>query len=138
MAGKPLEVAVTFTFLFIKRRMSLLCRLTPHISASILGHMNIASTVNHALYASHWMLFVGFAQLLIGISFLSNRFVPVALIMMAAFLYNSFAYHVTTSPALLALPLLATALSFLVVPYRLSMKSWLKQPKDDPQPRVSA
>jgi putative oxidoreductase len=74
----------------------------------------LAGAVNHALFASHWMLFVGFAQLLIGISFLSNRFVPVALIMMAGFLYNSFAFHLGTSPALLPLPLLATVLWLLV------------------------
>jgi hypothetical protein len=65
------------------------------------------------------MLFVGFAQFLIGISFLSNRFVPIALIMMAAFLYNSFAFHLGTSPALLPLPVLATGLWLLVaLPYR--------------------
>ena len=98
----------------------------------------IAGAVNDALYASHWMWFVGFAQLLIGLSFLSNRFVPVALIMMAAFLYNSFAYHLATSPALLSMWFLGVILWFLVVTYRLSMKSWIKQPKDDPQPRVSA
>lgn len=79
----------------------------------------MAGTVFHALFASHWMLFVGFAQLLIGISFLSNRFVPVALIMLAAFLYNSFAVHLLTSPALLPVPILVTALWLLVaLPYR--------------------
>lgn len=79
----------------------------------------MAGLVNQALYASHWMLFVGFVQLLIGISFLTNRFVPVALIMMAAFLYNSFVYHLLTSPMLLPIWLLATILWLLVaLPYR--------------------
>lgn len=76
-------------------------------------------TLIHALFASHWMLFVGLAQLLIGISFLVNRFVPIALIMAAAFLYNSFAFHVTTAPALLPLPILASLLWLLIaLPYR--------------------
>lgn len=93
--------------------------LVPCVFPSPPPQPGMAGTVFHALSASHWMLFVGFAQLLIGISFLSNRFVPVALIMLAAFLYNSFAVHLTTSPALLPLPLLAAALGLLVAwPYR--------------------
>ena len=93
--------------------------LVPFIFPSPPSQPGMAGTVNHALFASHWMLFVGFAQLLIGISFLSNRFVPVALIMLAAFLYNSFAFHLLTSPALLPLPLVAAVLGTLVaLPYR--------------------
>ena len=79
----------------------------------------LAGVVNHALYASHWILFVASVQLLIGISFLSNRFVPVALIMLAAFLYNSFAYHLATSPMVLPLWLVFVILWLLVaLPYR--------------------
>jgi hypothetical protein len=93
--------------------------LVPFVFPSPPPQPGMVGTVFHALSASHWMLFVGFAQLLIGISFLTNRFVPVGLIMLAAFLYNSFAVHLTTSPALLPLPLLATALGLLVaLPYR--------------------
>jgi putative oxidoreductase len=88
--------------------------LVPFVFPSPPPQPGLAGIVNHALFASHWMLFVGFAQLLIGISFLSNRFVPIALIIMAAFLYNSFAFHLGTSPALLPLPLLATVLWLLV------------------------
>jgi putative oxidoreductase len=96
-----------------------LAGLVPFVFPSPPPQPGMAGTVFHALSASHWMLFVGFAQLLIGISFLSNRFVPVALIMLAAFLYNSFAVHLVTSPALLPLPLLATVLGLLVaLPYR--------------------
>lgn len=79
----------------------------------------LAGIVNHALYASHWILFVGFVQVLIGISFLSNRFVPVALIMLAAFLYNSFAYHLATSPIILPVWFAGTILWLLIaLPYR--------------------
>ena len=93
--------------------------LVPFVFPSPPPQPGLAGTVFHALFASHWMLFVGFAQLLIGISFLSNRFVPVALIALAAFLYNSFAVHLGTSPALLPLPIVATVLGLLVAwPYR--------------------
>lgn len=77
----------------------------------------IAGVVNNALYGSHWMWFIAFVQVLIAVSFLTNRFVPVALIMLAAFLYNSFAYHLITSPMLLPLWFGATAL-WLVVALR--------------------
>ena len=97
----------------------LLAGLVPFVFPSPPPQPGLAGAVSHALFASHWMLFVGFAQFLIGISFLSNRFVPVALIIMAAFLYNSFAFHLTTSPALLPLPIVVTVLSLLIaLPYR--------------------
>lgn len=93
--------------------------IAPFVFSSPPPQPGMIGLVNHALYASHWMQFVGFAQLLIGLSFLSNRFVPVALIMMAAFLYNSFAYHLTTSPMLLPIWLLVVVLWLLVaLPYR--------------------
>ena len=98
--------------------MFLVAGIAPFIFAAP-AQPGMAGIVNHALYASHWMLFVGFVQVLIGISFLSNLFVPVALIMMAAFLYNSFAFHLTTSPMLLPMWFLVTVLWFLVaLPYR--------------------
>lgn len=74
----------------------------------------IAGAVNYGLYGSHWIWFVAFVQLLIAISFLTNRFVPVALIMLAAFLYNSFAYHLLTSPILLPMWFVATLLWLIV------------------------
>ena len=79
----------------------------------------IAGVVNNALYGSHWMWFIAAVQLLIAVSFLTNRFVPVALIMLAAFLYNSFAYHLLTSPMLLPIWFVATVLWLIVaLPYR--------------------
>ena len=88
--------------------------IVPFIFGSPPPQPGMAGVVNHALYASHWILFVSFVQILIAISFLSNRFVPVALIMMAAFLYNSFAYHFATSPAMLPIWFVATVLWLLV------------------------
>ena len=54
--------------------------------------------VEQPFYQSHWVLFIGFAQLVAGLLLLTNRFVPVALIIMAAFLYNSYAFHITVMP----------------------------------------
>jgi hypothetical protein len=57
--------------------------------------------------------------LIAGILLLLNRYVTVALIIIAAFLYNSFAYHVLAFPAALPLALVAFVLWFLSAwPYR--------------------
>jgi putative oxidoreductase len=70
-------------------------------------------------YRSHWVLFVAVAQVTLGVLLLINRFVPVALIMLAAFLYNSFAFHVTMLPTTALVPFVVLALWFLVAwPYR--------------------
>ena len=79
----------------------------------------LVGVVNNALYSSHWMWFIAFVQVLIALSFLTNRFVPVALIMLAAFLYNSFAFHLLTSPIFLPIWFVATVLWFIIaVRYR--------------------
>jgi putative oxidoreductase len=72
-----------------------------------------------ASYHSHYVLFVGFAQLVFGVLLLANRFVPLALIMLAAFIYNSFAFHVTMAQSGIFAPVTVTALWVLVaLPYR--------------------
>ena len=70
--------------------------------------------VTDALSQSHWLWFVGAAQLTIGVLMLVNRFVPVALIMLAAFLYNSFAFHLMVAPLSVFAPIVVTALWLLV------------------------
>ncbi len=70
-------------------------------------------------YRSHWALFVAAAQVTLGVLLLVNRFVPVALIMLAAFLYNSFAFHITMLPSTAPVPVAVLALWFLAAwPYR--------------------
>jgi uncharacterized membrane protein YphA (DoxX/SURF4 family) len=79
----------------------------------------LAGEFSTVVYASHFMNFVSVAQALIGILFLINRFVPVALIMLAAFVYNSFAFHATMAPEAIFAPLVLAALLVLVAwPYR--------------------
>lgn len=74
----------------------------------------LAGAFNEIFFHSHWALFVGTAQLTLGILLLANRFVPLALIILAAFLYNSFAFHITMAPGSLPAPIVVTALWLLV------------------------
>ena len=62
-------------------------------------------------FASHYALFVGAVQLAIGVLLLLNRFVPIALVMLAAFVYNSFAFHATIAPSSLWAPFALIALA---------------------------
>ncbi len=74
----------------------------------------MAGTFNDIFAHSHWNLFVGAAQFAIGVLLLINRFVPLALTMLAAFLYNSFAFHVTMMQSALAAPVVVAGLWVLV------------------------
>ena len=79
----------------------------------------LAGTFNAVFFQSHWVLFLGAAQIAIGLLLLINRYVPVALIMLAAFLYNSYAFHITMVPSALWAPVIVTALGlFIAWPYR--------------------
>lgn len=79
----------------------------------------LAGAFAEVFYRSHWALFLGAAQIAMSLCFLANRFVPVALVMLAAFLYNSFAYHLTMAQSAVAAPLVALALGLVVAwPYR--------------------
>ncbi len=74
----------------------------------------LAGTFDDVFVHSHWSLFVGAAQLAIGVLLLINRFVPLALTMLAAFLYNSLAFHITMAQSSLAIPVIVAALWVLV------------------------
>ncbi len=70
----------------------------------------LAGAFNDVFFKSHWVLFVSAAQLTLGVLMLINRFVPVALIVLAAFLYNSFAFHITMAQSSLWAPVFVLAL----------------------------
>lgn len=74
----------------------------------------LAGTFNEIFVHSHWAAFVGAAQLAIGVLLLVNRCVPLALVMLAAFLYNSFAFHITMAPGALPAPIAVLALWVLI------------------------
>ena len=79
----------------------------------------VVGEFNAVFHASHWSWFVGTAQVVAGVLFLANRYVPVALIIAAGFLYNSFAFHITMLPSTVLVPIVVTALWVLAAwPYR--------------------
>jgi putative oxidoreductase len=79
----------------------------------------LAGTFNDVFFKSHWVYFLAVAQIAIGVLLVSNRFVPVALIMLAAFLYNSFGFHITMAMFAIWAPIVVTALGlFIAWPYR--------------------
>ncbi|HET7813037.1 MAG TPA: hypothetical protein VFL13_01555 [Candidatus Baltobacteraceae bacterium] len=76
-------------------------------------------TLSNALYASHWDWFIAAAQLVAGVLLLTNRFTGFALIVIGAFMYNSFAFHITTSPQFLPLPIVVVLVwAFVAWPLR--------------------
>lgn len=79
----------------------------------------LVGAFNELFFKSHWVLFLAVAQIAIGGLLVVNRFVPVALIMLAAFLYNSFGFHITIFPAAIWAPIVVTAAwVFIAWPYR--------------------
>jgi uncharacterized membrane protein YphA (DoxX/SURF4 family) len=74
----------------------------------------LAGAFDDLFFRSHWVLFVGAAQLTLGVLLVVNRFVPIALIVLAAFLYNSFAFHITMAQSSLFAPAIVLALWFVV------------------------
>jgi len=67
-----------------------------------------------AIIGSHFAAFFFAVQLIGGLLLLSSFFVPLALILLAAELYNILAFHLTMSPAGIAVPLVACVLWVLV------------------------
>ena len=77
-----------------------------------------------AVSASHFAAFFFAVQVLGGLLLLSGRFVPLALTLLAAVLYNILAFHLTMAPATIAPALVASVLWVLVfLQYRKSFKS---------------
>ncbi len=80
-----------------------------------------------AVSASHFAAFFFGLQLVAGLLLLSGYFVPLALVLLAAELYNILAFHLTMSPNTIAPALLAAVLWILIfLLYRDSFKSILR------------
>ena len=76
--------------------------------------------------ASHFAAFFFAAQLIGGLLLLSGFFVPLALTVLAAELYNILAFHLTLAPASIAPALVASVLWVLVfLQYRASFEDVL-------------
>jgi putative oxidoreductase len=79
-----------------------------------------------AIGSSHFAAFFFVVQLVGGLLLLSGYFVPLALTLLAAELYNILAFHLTLAPASIAPGLLASVLWILVfLQYRASFKDVL-------------
>ena len=79
-----------------------------------------------AISASHFATFFFAVQLISGLLLLSGFFVPLALTLLAAELYNILAFHLTLAPATIAPALVASVLWILVfLQYRASFRDVL-------------
>ena len=67
-----------------------------------------------ALFVSHFLVVVFLLQLIPAILLLINRYVPLALTMLAAMLFNILDFHITMAPSGIGLPIFVTLLWFLV------------------------
>ena len=79
----------------------------------------LAGSLSVAFYQSHWNLAIALAQAVAGVLLLLNRYVPFALLILGAFLYNSIVFHSLTMPSTLPIPLVVVLLWFIACwPYR--------------------
>jgi putative oxidoreductase len=74
----------------------------------------LAGTFYGVMLASHYLVLVFGVQVIAGAMLLLDRFVPLALVLLAAVLANILAFHVTMMPSGLPLPLFATLLWLIV------------------------
>jgi hypothetical protein len=59
----------------------------------------LAGTFQDVFFRSRWVLFVDVIEALAGTLLLANRFVPLALTLLAGVIFNILAYHLTLMPA---------------------------------------
>lgn len=67
-----------------------------------------------AVSTSHFMAAIFAVQVAAGALLLANRYVPLALVMLAAMLFNILDFHITMEPATIGLPLFVTVLWLVV------------------------
>ncbi|HEY3331031.1 MAG TPA: hypothetical protein VGK19_13470 [Capsulimonadaceae bacterium] len=73
----------------------------------------LASDFTHVFFTSHWVYFVDAVQALSGILLLVNRYVPLALTILAGIIYNILAFHITIEPNGLPVAIVTAVLWFL-------------------------
>jgi putative oxidoreductase len=59
----------------------------------------LAGEFQKIVFESHFVLFIDSIQLVTGVALLLNRYVALAVVVSAAFLYNILAFHITMFPA---------------------------------------
>ena len=58
----------------------------------------LAGAFQDVYFHSHWVLFGGVVELIAGVIFLFNRFVPLALVATAAIIFNILVFHIIMLP----------------------------------------
>jgi putative oxidoreductase len=74
----------------------------------------LAADFQAVFFQSHWVLFVDGVELIAGVLVLANRFVPLALALLAPVIANIIVFHVTMAPVGLPVALVVTLLWFAV------------------------
>ena len=74
----------------------------------------IAGQFMGALYASHYLWVIFAFQIVAGVLLLANRYVPLALAMLAPVIVNILSFHILMAPSGLPLALFAAALWALI------------------------
>jgi len=79
----------------------------------------LAGAFQDVFFKSGWVLFVDCVELITGLLLLTNRFVPLALVVLAAVIANILTFHITMMPAGLPVALFVTLLwTVTALPYR--------------------
>ena len=74
----------------------------------------LAGAFQDVYFRSHYVLFVDGVQFIAGLMLLGNRFVPLALVTLAAVIANILVFHITMMPMGLPPALVVAALWFIV------------------------
>jgi uncharacterized membrane protein YphA (DoxX/SURF4 family) len=74
----------------------------------------LAMSFQDIFFQSRWVLFVDGLELVAGVLLLVNRYVPLALTVLAGIIYNMFVFHITMMPIGLPAPLLLLILLIVV------------------------
>jgi putative oxidoreductase len=74
----------------------------------------LAGQFQDVYFASHWVKFVDSIMLIVGVLLLTNRYVPLALVTLAAIIANILFFHIAMQPQTLPIPLVVVVLWFLV------------------------
>jgi putative oxidoreductase len=94
----------------------------------------LAGAFQDVFFRSYWVLFVDGVELIAGLLLLSNRYVPLALAVLAAVIANIIVFHVTMAPAGLPIAAVVAALWVIVALRHRSSFAPLFVQKSTPEP----
>jgi uncharacterized membrane protein YphA (DoxX/SURF4 family) len=73
----------------------------------------LAGEFQNVFFRSYWVLFVDGVEFIAGVLLLSNRYVPLALVVLAGVIFNIIVFHVTMAP--MGLPVAAIVAALWVI-----------------------